>query len=61
VKEGKTKMVVVDRIHVTKDQVDIISDENLKILHEACKEAGAMLVVDITRAYPLILREKNSL
>ena len=54
-------MVVVDRIQVTKDQLDIISDEDLKALHETCKTADAMLAVDIMRAYPLILREKSSL
>jgi hypothetical protein len=61
VKESKTKMVVVDRVQVTKDQLDIISDEDLKALHEACKTADVMLIVDITRAYPLILSEKSSL
>jgi len=54
-------MVVVDRVQVTKDQLDIFTDEDLKALHEACKTADVMLAVDITRAYPLILSEKSSL
>lgn len=58
VKEGKIKMVILDQVQITKDKISVLANEDLKQLHEICQASNALLVVDITRAYPDLLAEK---
>lgn len=51
----------MDRVQLYEDHIDIVSDESLSKLYEACKAQDVMLVVDVTRAYPLLMKEKVSL
>ena len=58
VREGRIRMVIADRVQVSREEITVLSDEALGGLHEACRDLGVMLVVDISRAYPVVLGEK---
>jgi len=54
-------MLFLDRVQIAKDKMTLISNEDLKELHEVCQASNALLVVDITRAYPILLHENESI
>lgn len=55
------KLVVVEQANILEDEIHIVTDEELVDVHNKCKSQGALLAVDISATFPLLLKQKSSL